>query len=42
MSVLEMVIMVGFGVPIIVLCCAFALCASFMQMQEDQTRRQNG
>lgn len=35
MNMLEMMLMVGFGVPIVVLCCAFVICASYMQMKED-------
>lgn len=35
MSALEMVIMLVFGVPIVVLCCAFLLCACYMQTMED-------
>ena len=35
MNVLELLLMVGFGVPIVVLCCAFVVCAGYMQMKED-------
>lgn len=41
MNALEMILMVGFGVPIVVLCCAFVICASYMQMKEDCRCRQN-
>lgn len=34
MSVLEVVLMVGFGVPIVVLCFAFVICASYIEMKE--------
>ena len=36
MNVLEMLLMVGFGVPIVLLSCAFVLCAGYMQMKEDR------
>lgn len=39
MSVLEMVLLLGFGVPIVLGSCAFVLCASFMQMKEEQSAR---
>ena len=40
MNVLEMVMMVGFGVPIVVLFFAFVVCASYLQMKEDCRYRQ--
>lgn len=36
MNVLEVLLMVGFGVPIVVLSCAFVLCACYMQMKENR------
>lgn len=36
MSVLEMVIMLGFGVPIVGISCAFVICAGAMQDREDR------
>lgn len=38
MSVVQMVLLLLFGVPLVVLCLAFALCAMWMQMREDQQR----
>ena len=40
MNVLELLLMVGFGVPIVVLCCAFVVCAGYMQMKEDMRYRE--
>jgi len=37
MSVFEMVILMVFVVPIIALCIGFVLCASLMQIQEEET-----
>lgn len=34
MNVLEVVLMVGFGVPIVVLCFTFVICASYIEMKE--------
>lgn len=34
MSVLEMVILFGFGVPIVGISCAFVVCAGLMQEKE--------
>lgn len=36
MTLIEGVILFGFGVPIVVLCCAFVLCVGYMQMKEDE------
>ena len=36
MNVLEMLLMVGFGVPIVLLSCAFVLCAGYLQMKENR------
>ncbi|MDO5299364.1 MAG: hypothetical protein Q4F18_08035 [Clostridia bacterium] len=36
MSTVEMALMLGFGVPIVLLCCAFVLCAGWMQIKEEQ------
>lgn len=38
MSVLEMVMLMVFIVPIAGLCIGFVLCAGMMQMREDETR----
>lgn len=34
---LEMGLLLGFGVPILLGSCAFVLCAGYLQMQEEQT-----
>lgn len=36
MNMLEMAIMLGFGIPIVVLCCAFVVMAGMMQMAEGE------
>ena len=36
MSILEMAILVGFGVPIVVLSCTFVVLAGMMQMAEGE------
>lgn len=36
MSVLEMAVMIGFGVPIVLLCCVFVVMAGIMQIEEEQ------
>lgn len=38
MSVIQMVLLLVFGVPLVVACLAFTLCAMWMQMREDQLR----
>ena len=38
MSVIQMVILLLFGVPLVVACLALTLCAMWMQMREDQLR----
>lgn len=38
MSLIQMVLLLFFGVPLVVLCLAFTLCAIWMQMREDQQR----
>ena len=35
MSVLEMVVLIGFGVPIVLLCGVFVVFAAMMQAEED-------
>lgn len=42
MSVLEWVILVGFGVPIVVLCCAFVVLAGMLQMAEGEREFASG
>lgn len=36
MSMGEWAIMLGFGLPIAALCCAFVVCALWMQMKEER------
>lgn len=36
MSVLEIALMIGFGVPLLVLCSAFVVMAGLMQMEDEQ------
>lgn len=36
MSIVEWAIILGFGVPIVVLCCAFVVLAGMMQMVEGE------
>lgn len=36
MTLIEGLILFGFGVPIVLLSCAFVLCAGYMQMKEDE------
>lgn len=36
MNMLEIAIMLGFGVPIVVLCCAFVVMAGLLQMAEGE------
>ena len=38
MSVIQMVLLLLFGVPLVVACLAFTLCAMWMQMREAQLR----
>ena len=38
MSLIQMVLLLVFGVPLVVACLAFTLCAMWMQMREDQLR----
>ena len=38
MSLIQMVLLLLFGVPLVVACLAFTLCAMWMQMREDQLR----
>ena len=38
MSLIQMVLLLVFGVPLVVTCMAFTLCAMWMQMREDQLR----
>lgn len=38
MSVIQMVLLLVFGVPLVVACLSFTLCAMWMQMREDQER----
>lgn len=38
MSLIQMVLLLVFGVPLVVACMAFTLCAMWMQMREDQLR----
>lgn len=40
MNALEMVILLGFGVPIVGISCAFVICAGLMQDKEDRAARQ--
>ncbi len=37
MSVLEMLLVLVFVVPIVAACVLFVLCADYLQMQEDQS-----
>ena len=36
MSILEMAVMIGFGVPIVLLCGVFVVMAGIMQLEEEQ------
>ena len=38
MSLIQMLLLLVFGVPMVVACLAFTLCAMWMQMREDQLR----
>ena len=38
MSLVQMLLLLVFGVPLVVACLAFTLCAMWMQMREDQLR----
>ena len=38
MSLIQMVLLLVFGIPLVVACVAFTLCAMWMQMREDQLR----
>ena len=38
MSLIQMLLVLLFGVPLVVACLAFTLCAMWMQMREDQLR----
>ena len=38
MSLIQMLLLLVFGVPLVVACMAFMLCAMWMQMREDQLR----
>ena len=38
MSLIQMLLLLVFGVPLVVACLAFTLCAMWMQMREDQLR----
>lgn len=42
MSILEMAILIGFGVPIVLLCGAFAVMAGMMQMVEGEREFASG
>lgn len=36
MNVLEMALMIGFGIPIVLLCSVFVVMAGIMQIEEEQ------
>ncbi|MED9821403.1 MAG: hypothetical protein U0J65_05170 [Christensenellales bacterium] len=38
MSLIQMVLLLVFGVPLVAACIVFTLCAMWMQMREDQLR----
>lgn len=38
MSMLEMAILFGFGIPLVLLCGAFVVLAGMLQMAEDEVR----
>lgn len=38
MSLIQMVLLLVFVIPLVVACLAFTLCAMWMQMREDQLR----
>ncbi len=40
MSALEMAVLLGFGVPIVGLCCAFVICAGLMRDKEERAARE--